>query len=833
MMKTDLIKKIFLLNLGLAFVEGVVVFWNYIQTPSESAAAVLLGFSPLRLSILAGVLFLLVLLGYLFVSALQTAWWARRAGQFVTKMIEGTRIFWFLISALVISYYLVFSTAPYLGFIAGYRERLFPILIWLGIIVSQLLFSWLYVRAVEFTLFGRFRDVLIPAAIALVCIFLVLLFVAVTRIGLTPDAVYWQEAGVPILFVQVLPLLAAGFLLHLLFVKLKVPESQKVDTLIFISIWAVAFALWASQTPRPAYNMLEPAPPNFQAYPFGDAMLYDVSAQNVLLGKPIPADFWAKPLYSFFLSVLHLIAGPNYSLISLLQVAFLALIPSGVYLLTRILGGSLAGILAAALVILREWNAIRLSNVIQVSHVKLLLSDVFAMGGMVLLTWLLLHWLEKPSARRGIPIAAGGALGLLILMRGHPVLIVPFLYLIGFIFLRSKGPLLWDGILKLTIGLLLVMLPWFWHTYDLTGRFAFQDTASSFATKDAFVQAYAGENNSSSYGQFEAQIVQQALTHPLDVASFVSAHYMHDTIFSYIFLPQSFQVESLRSYVKRLPFWGTWEGELTIESRLLLLIHLSILALGFGAAWRKTRGLIFVPLIIGAAYNLSVAVSRRSGWRFIQPADWVTLVFYAIGLFQVILIVYSLIKKSLYRPVDTQFPEKLVNSPVYANILAGLPFLMIAIALAVAHKAFPVSYPPKDNGTLLQMYQEQTATSDVFELEQFLQQEQATIIYGKAIYPVFFKANVGALNYSWLSFAPQPYKRLAFYVMGPEPAGVIWATDSSPDRFPDGADVIVLGCKTDSGDIDALSVVVTSTDPPIVYDRDAIPPLICPLPNPD
>jgi hypothetical protein len=176
-----------------------------------------------------------------------------------------------------------------------------------------------------------------------------------------------------------------------------------------------------------------------------------------------------------------------------------------------------------------------------------------------------------------------------------------------------------------------------------------------------------------------------------------------------------------------------------------------------------------------------------------------------------------------------------VISPIYANITAGLPFFIIAVALVIGHKVFPTPYPPKDDGTLVQLYWEkaETSTLNISEIEQFLQQEQAAIIYGKAVYPIYFKANVGALNYSWLSFAPKPYKRLAFYVLGPKPAGVIWATDSSPDSFPDGADVIVLGCKTDSGDIDALSVLITSTDPPSVYTRDPMPPLVCPLPEPN
>lgn len=840
-MKIDLIRNVLRINLGLAVVEGLLVFGQYIQTPSESTSAIFLGFSALRLAILAGVLLVLGLAGYLFLSSLRPGWWERKPGQLVAQVMDGTGIFWCLIAALVVFYYLVFSTAPYLGFVAGYRERLFPILVWFAVVVLQLLFSWLYLRAVELRFFDSFRDVLVPAGIALLAIVLIVLFIALTRIGLTPDAVYWQEAGVPILFVQILLILAVGVLLHLFFARFRIVENRRVDLLIFLALWLFTFIVWAATPARPAYNMLEPSPPNFQGYPFGDAMLYDVTSQNVLIGKPIPADFWAKPLYSLFLSILHFIAGQDFALVSVLQVGFLAFIPSLLYLLTGILGGRLAGILAALLLTLREWNAIRLSNVIQVSHVKLLLSDVFAMGGLILLTWLMLQWLEKPSARRMTPVAAGGAMGLLILMRGHPVLIVPVLFVIAFFFLRGSGSQLRDGLLKLTFGLLLVMLPWFWHVYDLTGTLAFQDTRSSFARQDAFVQAYSdtGGADSASYGQFESQIMKQVLTQPVDVARFVASHYSHNAIFSAVYLPQSFQVESLRAYVKRLPFWGNWQGELSGEGWVLIVIHASILALGLGAAWRNTKGLIFVPILIGAAYNLSVAVSRRSGWRFIQPADWVTLVFYAIGIVQLIMIIASFLKRSRSEQTDSSIERKASVTLVPAMrsyALVSLPFVLIMAALLWGHHVFPRPYAPRAMDEIVQLYQNASQENGVLsatELEQFLQEKDATIIQGRVLYPIYFKANAGALNYSWLSFAPQPYNRLAFYVIGAQPAGVIFPTDDSPSHFPDAAEVVVLGCKTEAGDIDALSIVITGSDLQMTYQREPLPPLTCPLVVPD
>ncbi len=838
-MKADFIRKVLRFNLGCTFVEGLLVVSKYIQTPSESDAAVLLGFSFLRLSILLALALVLVLTVYLFISSKRPAWWEVMPGKFVVQVFERPEMFWLLTPVLALLYFLVFSTDAYLGFMAGYRGRLLPILIWFVFVASQWLLSWLYMQTLDFHFLENFRLVLIPAGIAFLLIFVVIGFISASHIGLTADAVYWQKAGVPILFAQLVLMIAMAGMLHLFFTKFNIPDHKKIDLLIFIVLWVVAFTIWMGQPARPSYNSLKPAPPNFQSYPFGDAMRYDLVAQEFLIGKPIPADFLAKPLYSFFLSVLHLIAGQNFDGIIMLQVAVLAFIPSLMYLLTRNLGGRLSGIIAAFLIIVRELNAIQLSNVIQVSHVKLLLSDALAMGNMMLLIWLMVQWLEKPSSRRALPIAVGGAMGLLIILRGHPVLIAPVLFLIVFIYLRKNGFLLRDGLWKITVGLLLVMLPWFWHTYDLTGRWAFQDDTSSLRL-DAFAQSYAAstDTGSASYGQFEAQVFQHVLTHPVEVARFVSAHYFHNIVFSYVFLPQSLQIESLRSYVNRLPFWGTWHGELDIESRFLMLIHSSVLALGFGAAWKKTKGLTFIPVILGAAYNLSVAVTRRSGWRFIQPADWVTLVFYAIGIIQFILMLSSLVKRS----VDIQADQRVdvdgsaISVPSrqsYASV--SLPFFFIAIALVMGHKAFPTSYLAKNSNEVIRMYldaSQQSSGLDSVKIGQFMQHEGATIIYGKVLYPVYFKSKDGALNHLFPNFAPKPYGRIVFYVIGSEPAGVILPIDSRPSILPDGADVIVLGCKTKDGNIDALAVVL-SGEVPATYQRDPMPELTCPLPEPE
>jgi hypothetical protein len=98
------------------------------------------------------------------------------------------------------------------------------------------------------------------------------------------------------------------------------------------------------------------------------------------------------------------------------------------------------------------------------------------------------------------------------------------------------------------------------------------------------------------------------------------------------------------------------------------------------------------------------------------------------------------------------------------------------------------------------------------------------------LYPAFYKADAGAFNYYWPSYQPRPYKRVVFYLLGPQSVGVILPAKSPPASFPDGAGVIVLGCKAETGVVQAVVVLITG-DKPILYNRDPASDPACPVPE--
>jgi len=833
------------LNLILALVESLFVFGSFLREPSESQSAVFLGFSPLRLVLLFVVLILWLAIFSLLANTFRRSWRDERIGNLILNGMYQSRTFWALLLWTGLMYVLLFVSEGQLGPLSSYRERLLPILVWSFVFSIQMIVSFVYVRSIGLKVIQHYRDVVLPAFVALVLLGLFITFVAVTGLGLIPDPIYWQAAGVPILLIQVLLAWVAVLVFYSLITRLKISQSSRLDLLVSVGLWALACLLWLSQPARPSYNSLAPSAPNFQSYPFGDAIIYDIAAHEYLIGKPIPSEFGVKPLYSLFLAFLHLFSGENYTLLISLQIVVLAVIPVLVYLLTVSLGNRPAGLVAAVLIILRERNGIALSNVIEVSHTKLLLGDVFAMGLVVLLLLLFFRWLEKPEDHRVTLLATGGVLGLLSLTRGHPIILVPLVFCIILFVFFIPLRLRLQSVLLFTIGVAIPLVSWFWRNYEISGEFTFQDPVSRYTTHIAGLYSLTPsvptrldqETDIEYYDRLRRQAFEFIVQHPGEVAKFVSAHYAHNAILSYVYLPHSFRIEDLRAYVKTEPFWRDWEGELQSQEWVLLCLNVCLLALGIGSSWRKKHLLALVPIVIGIGYNISVSIGRLSGWRFIQPSDWITLIYYSIGLIQLSSILqFALVHTS--QEIETEMAHRSQEytqprrwAPVVGVIAV---FFVIGFALTHGHNLFSLRDPAKSIPQLMKDYRDLTnsmpeSLSDE-DLENFLQKDGALMIYGEALYPAFFRADIGVFNHYLLSYQAKPYDRVVFHLLGPQSASVILPMMTAPVRFSDGADVIVLGCKMETGVLDAMSVLVTG-DQPILYARKPLPDLTCPLPE--
>ncbi len=835
------------LTLSLAFIEGMFVFWKFLTAPSESASVVFLQYSALRLILLLAVFFLSLASLLLLIASFKKNWLDLRSGKLIDNLWNRTETFWALLALVGLTYFLLFASERNLGSFASYRERLYPILVWFALIALQFILGFLFIKASGSNFLQIYRSSLAPSGIVLLLLALLIAFIALTKIGLTPDPIYWQGPGVSLLISQAIVAWGIGVSFHALVLRFGEASRSRVNGLACVALWALAVFLWWSQPARASYNVLESAPPNFQEYPFGDSILYDTVAHKFLTGTALPNDFWVKPLYSFFLAVLHLFAGEDYKLLVFLQIAILAIIPVLIYLLVSRIGNRTAGVVASLLVILREQNSIALSNIIQVAHLKLFLSDVFSMGLVVLILWLMFRWFERPNERHNSLLALGGALGLLTLTRGHPILLFPIIVIIVFLLEAENIRQRFIRAGLFTVGIALVLLPWLWKIYETTGRIALQSPVSPYSANMAGLysltphladpSAFTTDVSSQTLEESDAQnkqVTNFILQHPDEVLRFVSAHYLHNTIYTYIYLPHSFRIESLRAYVTTEPFWGNWQGELSFQGWILLIINMGLIALGFGTAWKKNRYLALVPLLIGMGYNASVSVGRISGWRFILPADWITLVYFSIGLIQLSYIVWFVVTRSVQDVSVSNESQTVEKTSVHwvAPALIAISFLLIGSAVTYGNRLFSNRYPPQPAQQLLDEYLvDAESLGQPFtevELDRFLQSENAVILNGQAIYPYYLKSDSGPVNHAWPAYKPRPYNRVVFYLVGAESSNVILPLPSHDFDFPDGAEVIVFGCANEFWDIEALSVLLTGASPS-VFTREPMPALSCPF----
>src|SRR6266498_2577734 len=185
-------KFIFPLNLALAFTEGLLVLWSFIREPSEPGSAVLFGFSYLRLILILIVLFLLITLFVLLISSFWNSAQVQASEKFLLRLAKQKGIFWILTLWMGIAYVLLFVSERELGFLASYRERLFPIIVWLAILSVQFCFIIFYFQGINSKIFSEYRTILIPSLVVLIAFSLLLLFIKLTHLGFTPDLVYWQ-----------------------------------------------------------------------------------------------------------------------------------------------------------------------------------------------------------------------------------------------------------------------------------------------------------------------------------------------------------------------------------------------------------------------------------------------------------------------------------------------------------------------------------------------------------------------------------------------------------------------------------------------------------------
>jgi hypothetical protein len=680
-------------------------------------------------------------------------------------------------------------------------ERLSPVLWYFLLFGIQSAFFILFLRnGLHRNEFLKRKYIYRSAGIALIILLALLVFVASTKAGVTPDPAYWGEPGVAILGWHFGLSILFGFGILLCGMRFVFfDKSQFPNYLLPFLIWVLASILWLSvpwEVLRSSFYA-PITPPGNTPFPYSDAGFYDYLAQSLLIGADYLHAIPPRPLYVLFLAGLHALFGQDYIAIIAAQTLVLALFPVALYFLAKKLHTPAAGVTVALFAIFREYLGLLISSNTRVANSKMFTTDFPTALGIAVVCLVMTWWLEKRDLKS--TLVAGGAFGLLLLLRTQSLLILPVAFILAwFIYERRAKYWLIAGIV-FGSAMALTITPWLIHNYTVTGQFTFDDPRQM-----AIIYSQYSFSDNLDLSQFDSQneslgnrLVNFALANPVYVAGFVTNHFINTQIGGLLALPLIERYDGLFAPVNL--YWIEWSGTLTWYNLLLVLIYLAILAVGLGAAWHRMHWIGLTPLAFNLGYALANGISRFSSWRYNLPVDWVIYFYFAIGAIEILggLALLFGIK------VEKIFPAVIDRAGTF-NF--SLKQLRPKLALILAAFIFVGAMPWLAEGVVSPRYtasEGQLASALVdkgypaSEIEGFLSQPNAIILEGRLLYPRMYRRGQGMSSaHPWRAYEAQDFARIGFIFINDNRRDVIFIT-REPLDFPQGADTIMLGCQRD------------------------------------
>jgi len=845
-------KVIFWLSL-VSIIEALISLAILLAIPADPKNAFLWGYSISRLSVAALFLIFIGLISYLSYSA---AIKPAEIDYSLNSLLSSSKTRWItgaFLSVVTISAWVFLWLPSYrFGTQASVMERIFPIILWLGLVSFQaliVLMLWVEVlqpREIWQSLRSQGR---LWGSTLLGMIVLLLGWVIAYPMGiLKQDDLYFNAPGAPITGMQLLGgwLFACLVLILIGLVKNRFPGEinqfwKHLDWALILLIWLVAAWVWIRTPMRSTFLAPGPYPPDDVVYPLVDTALYDRTAQFALMGLGLNnGQYVDKPLYTSFLTVLHMFAGQDFNLLYSLQTLVLAGIPAMAYVLGKKLFGRVTGLITALLIILHGVNAIAGGHLIQTAHPRLLLSETPLALAFVLLSIWLVSWIQNPNDPV-YPILAGGTLGLSTLIRHNPWLLLPIIILFTFLANWKKWKRWLGQVVLFCIMLFAVISPWMFYSQKTIGtpwyftiplrgtvwqqRYLPEFEGNSLLPeqwiphKVAFSAAPAATGGTIIFPEEKINPSEQLENGLGVIVRFITAHFINNFNSTIFVFPTHLPLDDLdHSLSAPDSVWRqNWEGNVSI----VFALQLSVLVLGVSLAWRKWRFAGIAPLMIYFGYLLALAVARTSGGRYITPVDWVLILYYAIGMVQIIA---WLSGKKLVIDDYSIKPTKSGSSWRLISAIAGL--LLVVGMIPLAQEAFPKNIPlsgvdaiPSDQWLAEKNIQAQ-------EVSDFLAQEGAKILSGRIIFPRQYQIKQGDHNECYVL---KGYPRLVFELLNEDGVHcVILPYDKPIENVTlQAANAVVLNCSDNT----AWAVFVPELDLALTRSPN-VDSLQCPLPEP-
>jgi hypothetical protein len=778
-------------------IQGVLAFCWLLAIPTDTDHPVALGFSLARL-ILVGTAFLItilsVLLWVLHPVLFRQPIWLQLEKQ--PLFLDLVYVFSLLIVLGVLAIFYDFSLLPGEAVYVSTLARLRPLLLWFGLSALELaiVIMWNRVEHVRGD-WKAFRATFRNAMLLMAAFGLLGAWIFRTQIGITPED-NWGGPPVPFLGWQIL---LALFVLGIC-VFLPLSNTRKFLKWLPLGIYLFTAILWLSQPVNPAYTATPPRAPNFEIYPFSDPQFYAQYAQSALAGQGfLWPDVPARPFYVAFLTWLHLFGNQNYNHVIVLQTLVLALLPVLLYLVGREIGGWPLGLGLAILTALRDLNAnVSAPFGSNITYSKLFLSELPAALLISLATWLTIRWARSTNRPSWYPLLLGGILGAATLIRLQSFVLVAVIVLFAMVTIRDRKQL-WVGVCCLLAGFMITLAPWIIRNYYAAGGLVLDNPISqtmtmarrwSGSTGNEEIPQLPGENEAQYSSRLMGMAMESLRENPGFILKTAANHFVNSEIGSLLAFPLRDHLLSPRELLwPQHPFWKT---PVTAGQLPLFLFYLFLFALGTVAAWRHHRFIGLFPLALGLAYNFLSAVFFSSGARFIVPLDWSVQLYQLFGLLilaGLLLLFAETVREKfstwLRHPVqEMPAPSASPRETRRGFVLSLVAVLLLSGFLPVTEFAFPNRYPPLAQDAIVQRLGTRLEPGEI-------------ALYGRAIYPRYYKSGDGEPETAKLGYEPTEQARLVFYLVGPADELVIFDLKESPGFFPNASDVYMVGTQMD------------------------------------
>lgn len=686
--------------------------------------------------------------------------------------------------------------------------RILPLTVWIFCLSCLFLLSPLTQRLKNQKVASIFSTKTLWIAFAV--LILITAIILRTKLGFFTKDVTVNDLGVPLLEWQIVFVFGLIILLtfiregvHHLNIFKKIPSKKLQRTLtmvLFTSMWLIAAVAWLKQ-PLPEYNYFLPErlPPNFEPYPFSDAERYSLEALELVNGS-IQNQILEKQMHAVFLGLIYKIAGLDYTRVIFIQTIILALFPAFLFLIGTEIHSLRLGIGVGLFAIFREINQLQAANIANVSNTKLLMSDFPAMLIVAILIWITIRWVKKPQ-QSIMPVLLGGIIGILSLYRPQYLIFFPLYLALAFFVNNRITSRFLKFLLLFTLSILLTLLPTLIRNWTISDVFWIDNPGRLESLRDYYISPIQEEDGTLLEEQVNGIDPENDPLSPVTYLQYgtdVLDNFARNLISAFLVWPIRLNGTQNLSHLIHLNdnFWAEPFGYKHPLNFLLIILNLFLLAAGLSVKTSNTRRIHWALLSFFLTFNLSAAIFRFSGWRFIMPVDWFMYVWFLMGLLALLSAIGFDSSNDPWQYFHAN-EEKKSSGPWIKSWMAMIPFIFIG-SLVPMRTLFPVNDPQNPVNAICekidQSLEEEELGAVKAQIMDFCLDPEAIVDEGILLYPRYFRRGYGYYHRpNDLFYGIQDFSRLTFRVLGESVRRyylpLTWNSDA---RIPNGSYAIIL-----------------------------------------